>query len=74
MKSTIELKGQAVRTTLMAGNPIQTMTGLLVPPGSCLKVCAWCDRNKTLTGLLERAGHRVSHGICETCSVSMKRK
>jgi hypothetical protein len=40
----------------------------VVPDGSKLTVCAWCDADKKITAAITEIGHEVSHGICKKCS------
>jgi len=55
MKTSLEYKG----------NPVLTEKGFLPARGSLLTICAWCDPEKTLAQKLERAGYKLSHGICD---------
>jgi len=43
-------------------------SGLLIPMGEVLTVCAWCDQDKDVTNRLKQAGYKVSHGVCQKCS------
>lgn len=32
-----------------------------------VKICAWCDRDKTVTKQWVGRGYTTSHGTCESC-------
>lgn len=33
-----------------------------------VKICAWCDKDKTESEKWDNRGYTVSHGVCDTCS------
>ena len=45
-----------------------SLPGALPEPPGIVLVCAWCDRDKTLTKHLTDLGFMVSHGCCEKCA------
>ena len=60
------------------GKAYYLMAGWLQPipklPDCIVTVCAWCDKDKSLTQKLTAAKYTVSHGICEKCSANEIKK
>jgi hypothetical protein len=47
-------------------------TGEPLVSGEQLTICAWHDKDKKLTRLVEDAGYKTSHGICQKCLDGLK--
>jgi hypothetical protein len=47
------------------------LPGALPEPPEIVLVCAWCDRDKSLTKHLTDLGFSVSHGCCEKCATAV---
>ena len=56
-------------TLVFSGNVARVMAnGAIVPLGSMVTVCCYCDRDKTITNELLDAGYKTTHGACESCA------
>jgi hypothetical protein len=76
MKTKLEFNGMAAQFN---NGKIMYRLGDYLQPFPKLKdcvvtICAWHDRDKSLTKKIESAGYKTTHGICEKCHANEIKK
>lgn len=43
----------------------------ILPAEKKISICAWCDKDKSVTNHWLSKGFRTSHGVCKACEARM---
>ncbi len=63
MKTMLEHNG--VELIVGGGKVMRKGYAMPLHAPALIHICAWCDPDKTLAQSLEKAGYKLSHGVCE---------